>query len=169
MENVMSRYESLVQFLDETGRAEVRLTFGEIERALGFPLPPSARRHQAWWANSDSHRQALVWMAGGWRTAQVDLATEKVVFERRDRKQSTAPASAAPNMIPVARTALSTGARRAIADLVAERGLDEADALVALLDEAVASRRAERLRGFATGSAHPGDSASMIREDRDAR
>lgn len=165
----MSRYEPLVQFLSAHGR-EVRLSFAEIERTLGRPLPPSARRHQAWWANSDSHTQAATWLAAGWQTEQVDLGGETVVFVRRAASAPTLKTGADDaGAIPIARADLSTGVRRAIADLMASEARDEAGAILALLDEAVAARRSARLSAFALGARRSGDSAAMIRADRDGR
>lgn len=167
----MSIYEPLVQFLAAARGGAVRLSFAEIERALGRRLPSSARKHQAWWANSDSHTQAATWMAAGWQTEQVDLGGETVVFARRARASAAVPAAARAggDVVVLPRAQLSTGLRRAIDDLMAEDGLDETRAVLALLDEAVTARRAARLSAFAVGDGRSGDSAAMIRADRDAR
>ena len=55
----------------------VTLTFGEIERILGRPLPQGARNDDVWWDNGRAprSRQALAW----WVTA-VDLKKERVTF-----------------------------------------------------------------------------------------
>ena len=49
----MSKYDPLRIFLENAakGVSEMTLTFQQIETILGFTLPPSARRHRAWWAN----------------------------------------------------------------------------------------------------------------------
>lgn len=60
-------------------------TFREIENILGFELPDSARIHRPWWANQGErggHSHALAWEMAGWRTSQVDMASEKLVFVR---------------------------------------------------------------------------------------
>lgn len=59
-----------------------RATFEDIEEILGFALPPSARRHSAWWSNTKSHSQALAWIAAGWKKSSIDMKGEMVVFER---------------------------------------------------------------------------------------
>ena len=62
-----------------------RAGFGELERVLGFRLPDSARLHRPWWANSrkgSGHSHALAWQAAGWRTQQVDLEAETLLFIR---------------------------------------------------------------------------------------
>jgi hypothetical protein len=53
--------------------------FVEISRLVGG-LPPSARRHRAWWANSPSHVQAHAWLELGRRVEAVDLEREVVRF-----------------------------------------------------------------------------------------
>lgn len=63
---------------------EWRAEFSEIERILGFGLPPSARRHRAWWANTESHSQARAWLAAGWRVDTVDMDAEIVTLRRSD-------------------------------------------------------------------------------------
>lgn len=63
--------------------APVSMSFSQLENLLGDSLPPSARRHQAWWSNESegSHVQAHAWLDTGWRVASVDLRAERVVFE----------------------------------------------------------------------------------------
>ncbi len=80
----MSKYEPLGQHLINLSPATERwrTTFREIERILGFPLPASARRYPAWWANDQSHPQKMEWLASGWRTEELDLAGERVTFCR---------------------------------------------------------------------------------------
>ena len=64
-------------------KTEWRTGFGGLERVLGFRLPDSARLHRPWWANSrkgSGHSHALAWQAAGWRTRQVDLEAETLLF-----------------------------------------------------------------------------------------
>jgi hypothetical protein len=59
------------------------MSFSEIERILGSTLPPSARRHEAWWSNNPTgHVNAQAWLGAGYRTENVDIAGEAVVFRR---------------------------------------------------------------------------------------
>jgi len=65
----------------------IRLKFSTIEEVLGTPLPPSARKHRAWWANDyKSHPHSQSWLRAGWLVDDVDLSTEQVVL-----RQSTLP------------------------------------------------------------------------------
>ena len=58
------------------------LPFAEIEEIIGKPLPPSAHKHPAWWANDStgSHTHARAWMRAGWKVDHIDLANEYVEF-----------------------------------------------------------------------------------------
>jgi len=79
-----SRYDPLRRYLAGRSEPVVHLSFAEIERIIGGPLPPSARRHRPWWANerSGSHVHASAWMGAGRRTANVDLNADTVDFAR---------------------------------------------------------------------------------------
>ncbi len=77
----MGKYEPLPQFLKSRSSNEVRLDFSDIESILGFSLPQSAYRYEAWWSNNPvGHSHAKSWLAAGWRTEAVDLAARKVTF-----------------------------------------------------------------------------------------
>lgn len=76
-----TKYHALFEHLLFSGQGQLSMTFAEIEAVLGAPLPPSARQREAWWSNSPSgHSQARAWMRANYRTSNVDLAGEKVVF-----------------------------------------------------------------------------------------
>lgn len=79
-----SRYDPLKRYLAGRSEPVIHLSFAEIERIIGGPLPASARRHRPWWANerSGSHVHASAWMGAGRRTANVDLKAEVVDFGR---------------------------------------------------------------------------------------
>ncbi len=78
------KYAPLYRYLITRTGFRWRASFSEIEAVLGFDLPASARRHQAWWANEDggSHSHARAWREAGWRTRDVNLRAEMLVFER---------------------------------------------------------------------------------------
>ena len=61
------------------------MTFAEIERIVGAKLPPSARKHRPWWSNNASNSVIThAWRNAGYKTAQVDMAGETLVFEKSD-------------------------------------------------------------------------------------
>jgi len=77
------KYEILSAALSALKGDLWRPTFGEIEKVLGFSLPDSARKHNAWWANNDQPgRHASAWISVGWSTAEIDLTGERVLFRR---------------------------------------------------------------------------------------
>jgi hypothetical protein len=76
----MSKYAPLREHLASlVGRAEVRLTFGDVERLVGA-LPTSARNYRVWWSN-DSKVEAVAWREAGWHVADINLVEEWVRFE----------------------------------------------------------------------------------------
>ena len=79
----MSKYEPLPQFLSSEDGSTRTISFDQIERVLGFKLPESPRKYEAWWSNNATgHSHARAWLEAGWRTEQVDLAGRKVTFQR---------------------------------------------------------------------------------------
>ena len=85
------------QLLSAHPEPEWRTTFDEIEAILGFRLPDSARLHRPWWSNSkkgNGHSHSLAWQAAGWRTREVDLKAETLVFVRREDAPGPAGAPA---------------------------------------------------------------------------
>ncbi len=83
----MSKYDPLRAFLENVAADELEktLTFQRIEAILDFVLPPSARRHRAWWSNPNNpkdHPYAQAWLAVGWKVDKVDQVREWVRFQR---------------------------------------------------------------------------------------
>lgn len=87
----MSKYTPLADFLRSQTVDSIALTFAQIDELVGG-LPPVARNHNAWWANSrtdDSHTWAHLWLEAGWERKSLDLKAEQVVFERVGRDRET--------------------------------------------------------------------------------
>ena len=88
----MSKYRPLLDHLASARTERQRLSFAAIEQILGFALPASARTYQAWWANDASNgRQSGAWLSAGWKTDELDLAGEKVTFQRSEPGQPAKP------------------------------------------------------------------------------
>jgi hypothetical protein len=87
----MGKYEPLSTHLQADSASEWSATFAQIEQVLGFPLPPSARKHREWWSNQAGagHSQARGWQDAGWQVCKVDLAGEQVTFRRADGANAT--------------------------------------------------------------------------------
>lgn len=97
----MGKYEPLADHLRELGYGQVRMKFEEIEKVLGFPLPPSSRNHRAWWSNNPSNNvMTHAWLDAGYQTEAVDMEQRKLVFHRVVPK---APPPA-PDALPEAAT-----------------------------------------------------------------
>ncbi len=78
-----SKYDPLSKHLQSLDASAWQTSFREIERILGCSLPASARNHRSWWHNNTiGHPQAPAWMDIGWKTTDVDMAAETLVFRR---------------------------------------------------------------------------------------
>ena len=87
----MTKYHPLTEHLAARNEARVEMKFSDIERLLGFPLPPSARIHRPWWANSDhGHVQSRAWLDAGFESRYVDLEAELLEFVRLNAVADTA-------------------------------------------------------------------------------
>lgn len=79
----MSKYEPLTQFLAAQRAEEVPMSFGEIERVLGFHLPEKASGIRAWWSNNASNNvMTKAWLAAGYVTERVDMGSRRLVFRK---------------------------------------------------------------------------------------
>ena len=77
------KYTPLKSFLSQQTAAEVPMTFAEIEQTIGQRLPPSAAKYPAWWSNNPSNNvMTKAWLEAGFRTACVDLGSQRLIFRR---------------------------------------------------------------------------------------
>lgn len=80
----MGKYSPLRSYLMSRDEDRIPLTFDEIERLLGEPLPAS-KKYPAWWSNNPSNNpMTKEWLAAGFETGEVDVAGETVVFSRSE-------------------------------------------------------------------------------------
>jgi hypothetical protein len=85
-------YHLLHVYLRDRFANRVVLTFAEIEDLLGFHLPGAARLDAAWWdtgTNGVATPQSDAWILAN-RTATVNLPAQRVVFDRRVRRDGVA-------------------------------------------------------------------------------
>lgn len=82
-----SRYAPLNKHLASMPKATktYELSLDEIATIMGAPLPKSAYDHRAWWANTESHSQALAWISAGWKVEAVDLDKKSISLVRQNR------------------------------------------------------------------------------------
>ncbi|PPD46218.1 MAG: hypothetical protein CTY15_02295 [Methylocystis sp.] len=91
----MSKYAPLTDFLRSRPQRELRCRFSDIEKTLGFSLPPVARAHRAWWSNNASNNvMTKAWLNAGFRAEQVDMAGESLVFRRVEESPPSKPEAA---------------------------------------------------------------------------
>jgi len=77
------KYDPLRLYLRKQARNRVPMTFQQVESVIGGRLPASARKHRPWWANdARGHAHANSWLGEGYRTEEVDMEGEKLVFAR---------------------------------------------------------------------------------------
>ena len=87
----MSKYDPLSDFLKSKNHDRVPMTFEELERLIDDTLPPSARKHRAWWSNNPSNSVITrAWLDAGYITRNVDLGGERLVFRRAAQPESGA-------------------------------------------------------------------------------
>jgi hypothetical protein len=82
---IASDYLSLVGFLTTCTDEEVTLSFEEIQRLLGKPLPMSAFVH-AWW-----RRPGRPWSDAGWVVKRANGRQRRVTFVRQQAIPPTSP------------------------------------------------------------------------------
>ena len=91
----MSIYSPLCDYLKNSGKPTVTLTFSNIAKIIGNNLPAYASQ-KPWWSNHDSHSQAKSgWLAAGYQVINVDLTNQKATFIKTANvpMQSTSPKS----------------------------------------------------------------------------
>jgi hypothetical protein len=102
----MSKYNAISLHLTSLDAKIWEATFDDIEKVLGFPLPDSARQHQAWWSNQ-RRAQSLAWESAGWKTTGVDLDQERVTFVYVADRKAGETATVAPLSISEAKAGLA--------------------------------------------------------------
>jgi hypothetical protein len=78
----MAKYDPLFKLLCRRPDEQLDLSFEEIEAEVG-PLPASARKYPAWWANEAEdgrHVQAQAWLNAGREVESIDVSHERVRF-----------------------------------------------------------------------------------------
>ena len=76
------KYAKLFDWLLHQHRSPVTVSFSKIEEILGFPLPPSSRRHLPHWYGFNGSAVARAIIDSGWRARDVNLTSERVTFVR---------------------------------------------------------------------------------------
>lgn len=74
------KFIALTAYLEKCGMDEVKMTFSEIEKIIGFRLSDSAYTYPAQWSNSESQSFAFGWLNAGYITRQVNIPQQTVEF-----------------------------------------------------------------------------------------
>ncbi|MDG6221877.1 MAG: GIY-YIG nuclease family protein [Candidatus Bathyarchaeota archaeon] len=84
LRKIYGKYQELGSYLKESQKNYECLKYSEIEKIIGFQLPPSAYDYGKWWLNGDTV-QAKAWIDAGWMV--LDLILGKFVsFVKISRK-----------------------------------------------------------------------------------
>ncbi|MGN0265745.1 MAG: hypothetical protein ACI4DX_15490 [Oliverpabstia sp.] len=79
------KYLRLTHYLNKLEKESTKMTFAEIENELGEALPASAYVHQAFWSNSTSHEIAYGWLNTGFRSEQINIQEQTIVFRKKPK------------------------------------------------------------------------------------
>ena len=167
----MTKYEPLADYLRSCRGEACSLTFVEIERIIGCPLPASARARRSWWGNDRTHTQARAWMRAGFGAEPTLRRIEPVVFRpvRAQPVSPTPPESPGPSQVVVRN--LDPGVVAALKQRASHAGRSLERELRTILSRAARPNRdeliAEASRIRAMTPAPLPDSTELIREDRD--
>jgi len=81
-------WSRLTSFLASEAEPSTVLSFQQIERILGHPLPASARRHAAFWSNTSGYSRA--WLDAGRRVSRRGRLPEQIDFISSDHRSEAA-------------------------------------------------------------------------------
>ena len=89
------KYDSLTEYLRQSGQFSITLSFSQLESILSFKLPPSARKYKEWWSNGN-HSHSAGWMNAGFLVDDFSLTREMVTFRKDGSVVPTAPKAKQP-------------------------------------------------------------------------
>lgn len=78
------KFTALTLYLKNCGMDELKMSFSEIEKIIGFKLSDSAYSYPAQWSNSESQSFAFSWLNAGYLTRQVNISEQTVEFVREE-------------------------------------------------------------------------------------
>ena len=93
----MSKYTRLAEHLRTHQANAWRASFVEIEDLLRTNLPPSARKYAEWWSNGGGRTQTRAWVDAGFKTCELDMSRQTVLFRRTGVGGSDEVARRRPN------------------------------------------------------------------------
>lgn len=82
MKRGRGKFDALGQYLSNTDKNFLLMSFAEIESILGFKLSSSAYKYPAIWSNSESHPIAAAWLKAGYKSEQLNLGRQTIAFRK---------------------------------------------------------------------------------------
>ena len=77
-----NKYIKLSDYLKNSNKDIIELTFTDIENILGFKLSESARKYRPSWANTTNISFPCSWIKVGYKVVKIDMEKEEVTFAR---------------------------------------------------------------------------------------
>ena len=77
-----TKYQPLADYLANSGKNHVTLTFSQIEEILGFTLAPSHRKYKENWNNTGAIALSWGWILAGYESYDVDVKNEIANFRK---------------------------------------------------------------------------------------
>ena len=74
------KYRNLFEWLLKQQGPSMTVSITKVEEVLGFPLPPSSRRHLPHWYGFKGSAVARAIIDAGWRSTDANLTAERVTF-----------------------------------------------------------------------------------------
>ena len=71
-------------YLKSSDKAEIELTFAEIESIIGTELCKSAYTYAAYWQPSPTHTMTNTILAAGYKVESVDLIGKRIILEKQN-------------------------------------------------------------------------------------
>jgi|SRR5450631_142337 len=121
-------WSRLTTFLVSEAKPSTVLSYQQIERILGHPLPASARKHAAFWSNTSGY--SFAWRNAGREVSRRGLLLEQITFMHR---HVASDASRPPIEIPPLHIVVETSGAQSGAIEVADGAGSEQEGDVLLL------------------------------------
>jgi hypothetical protein len=121
-------WSRLTTFLVSEAKPSTVLSYQQIERILGHPLPASARKHAAFWSNTSGY--SFAWRDAGREVSRRSLLPEQITFMQR---HVVSDASRPPIEIPPLHIVAETSGAQSGAIEVADGAGSEQEGDVLLL------------------------------------
>lgn len=77
------KFTKLKQYLENCGKAELMLTFTDIENIIGCTLCKSAYNYSAYWKPSPTHTMPNTILSAGYKVVSVDLISKELVMQKQ--------------------------------------------------------------------------------------